>query len=63
MSKTQFTSVVCITLLAAALSGCGGSASGASTSPPPSGGTPPAPVVEGIAMPSSVSVVTATNAS
>ena len=55
----------CVALLA--LSGCGGSDASA---PPPSGNTPPPPVVtppapapvEGVATPSSVAVVTATNA-
>jgi hypothetical protein len=46
-------------------SGCGGSSSAAST-PPPSGGTPPPPppaaIIEGVATPTSVAVVTATNA-
>jgi hypothetical protein len=45
-------------------SGCGGSSSAAS--PPPSGGTPPPPppaaTIEGVATPTSVAVVTATNA-
>jgi hypothetical protein len=63
MSKIRYTGVVVITLLASALSGCSGSgASGASTSAPPNGGTPEEPAIEGIAMPSNVSVVTATNA-
>jgi len=46
-------------------SGCGGSSSTASA-PPPSGGTPPPPppaaTIEGVATPTSVAVVTATNA-
>jgi hypothetical protein len=48
-------------------SGCGGS-SDAATVPPPSGNNPPPPppppaaVIEGVATPTSVAVVTATNA-
>jgi hypothetical protein len=45
-------------------SGCGSSS--AAAAPPPSGGTPPPPppagVIEGVATPTSVAVVTATNA-
>jgi hypothetical protein len=46
-------------------SGCGGSSSAASV-PPPSGNTPPPPppaaTIEGVATPTSVAVVSATNA-
>jgi len=55
--------VTLVTLLTA----CGGGSSGASAGGAPAGNTEPpvvvTPVIEGIATPSSVSVVTATNAS
>ena len=48
------------------LAGCGGGGGGASEPPPPAGQTPPPPStpadIEGVAMPASVAVVTATNA-
>lgn len=58
---------MCIVALTAALCGCGGG-SGASTdgmTGSPGGGTgetPPPETIQGVATPSSVSVVTATNA-
>jgi hypothetical protein len=60
--------IVAIMLIAfvAVTSGCGGSNSAAAV-PPPSGNDPPPPpppaaVIEGVATPTSVAVVTATNA-
>jgi hypothetical protein len=59
--------IVAIMLIAFAVltSGCGGSSSTASV-PPPAGNDPPPPppaaVIEGVATPTSVAVVTATNA-
>jgi hypothetical protein len=59
--------VVAIMLIALAVltSGCGGSSSAAS-GPPPAGNDPPPPppaeVIQGVATPTSVAVVTATNA-
>jgi hypothetical protein len=67
MSKTRLASLLGSLVLTAMLSACGGAGSSASTvtpPPPPSGNDPPPTAdIEGIAMPSSVSVVTATNAS
>ena len=63
--RQLFIASSCIFMLA--IAGCGGGGS-ASTSPPPGGNnppdpTPPAPTtIEGVATPSSVAVVTATNA-
>ena len=58
-------SILLLVALSGALTACGGGGSSASLapSPPPSGGTPPPPApVEGVATPTSVAVVTATNA-
>lgn len=44
-------------VLAAMLAGCGGSSSAPATTPPP----PPPAQITGVAIPSNVSVVTATN--
>ena len=63
--RSAFIASSCILMLA--LAGCGSDA-GSSSTPPPSGNTPPpvtppAPApVTGVATPSSVAVVTATNA-
>jgi len=56
--------IACSCAVLSILSGCGGSDASA---PPPAGNdppvvTPPPPPVEGVATPSSVAVVTATNA-
>ena len=64
MSKARLASLL---VFAALLSACGsgGSSSPTTVTPNPSGNNPPPPApapVEGIALPSSVSVVTATNA-
>lgn len=65
MSKTRFAAVICLSQLAATLSACGGGSGTADTiTPVPPLGespTPSTPTVEGVAMPSSVAVVTATN--
>jgi hypothetical protein len=50
-----------LAVLMGALAGCGGGSSATAVAPPPSPPTPPA-AIEGIATPSSVAVVTATNA-
>lgn len=55
---------LCALALATMMSACHGSSSNASVTPPPTSGPPPVddpPLVSGIATPSSVSVVTATN--
>jgi hypothetical protein len=58
---------MCVIALMAMLCGCGGGGSSAASTSPPVGGTPPPPPpppvesVVGVATPSSVSVVTATN--
>ena len=64
--RSLFIASSCILLVA--IAGCGSDA-GTSSTPPPSGNTPPpvtpppAPApIEGVATPSSVAVVTATNA-
>lgn len=63
--RSLFITSTCIVLLS--ISGCGADASSTSA-PPPAGNnpppvTPPAPApIEGVATPSSVAVVTATNA-
>jgi hypothetical protein len=67
MSKIRFASLASTVVLATMLSACGsrGSPSGTTVTPSgPSGDNPPTQpqTIEGIAMPSSVSVVTATNA-
>ena len=49
-------------MLVALLAGCGGGGSSASVPAPPSGDTPPPAPIEGVATPTSVAVVTATNA-
>jgi hypothetical protein len=65
LARTSRELILAIMLVAfvALTSGCGSSSSAASA-PPPSGGTPPPPaaVIEGVATPTSVAVVTATNA-
>ena len=66
LARTSRELILAIMLVAfvALTSGCGSSSSSASA-PPPSGGTPPPPppaVIEGVATPTSVAVVTATNA-
>lgn len=65
MSKTRFTSLVCTVVLTTMLSACGkgGNSSGTTVNPSGNNPIPPPEVIKGIAMPSSVSVVTATNAS
>lgn len=67
--RTTVRAAICIAALLAALCGCGGgSDAGTSTTGNPGGGsgdsgaTPTPETVQGIATPSSVSVVTATNA-
>lgn len=59
-------SILILLAVSSVLSACGGGGSSASNPPtsPPAGGTPPpAPApVEGVATPTSVAVVTATNA-
>ena len=65
MSMIRPASLMCSVVLTTMLSACsGGTGSSAvtPTAPPPSGNNPPAPAdIVGIEMPSSVSVVTATN--
>ena len=66
LARTSRELILAIMLVAfvALTSGCGSSS--AASAPPPSGGTPPPPppaaVIEGVATPTSVAVVTATNA-
>lgn len=70
--RTTVRAAICIAALLTALCGCGGGSDAAnSTTANPggsgtdtggTGGTPPPETIEGIATPSSVSVVTATNA-
>jgi len=60
-------SILFLLAVSSTLAACGGGGSSASapTPPPPSGGTPNPPAsapVEGVATPTSVAVVTATNA-
>jgi hypothetical protein len=66
MSVRTWSQRACVASLLCLLAACGGGSSTAATNTPPGGGivggntTPP--VIEGIASPQSVSVVTATNA-
>jgi hypothetical protein len=53
---------VCVLALLGSLAGCGGSSSNSALVPPPGGGPPLPEVIQGVATPSSVAVVTATNA-
>ncbi len=56
---------LCALALVTLMSACNGSSNNAAATPPPTSGPPPSddtpPLVSGIATPSSVSVVTATN--
>jgi hypothetical protein len=66
MNKTKIRAIAGLGVLAALLAGCGsGSNAATANSPPanspPSGNAPPA-AIQGVATPSSVAVVTATNA-
>jgi len=55
--------IACLATLAGVIAGCGSSHTAAATNPPPEGTSPPPVVViQGIATPTTVSVVTATNA-
>lgn len=63
--RDLFVAMILLAIVALA-TGCGGS-NASSNVPPPSGGAPPPPppppaAIEGVATPSSVAVVTATNA-
>jgi hypothetical protein len=55
--------MACLAALAGVMAGCGSGHTATTTSPPPAGTSPPPVVViQGIATPATVSVVTATNA-
>jgi hypothetical protein len=67
-SRELLTAMLLIAFVALT-AGCGGNSSAAAPLPPPSGNNPPVdppapppPAVEGVATPTSVAVVTATNA-
>ncbi len=66
MSVRTWSHRACVAALLGLLVGCGGSSTTATTTGgnggAPGGTSPPAPVIQGIAMPQSVAVVTATNA-
>ena len=59
----ELTTALILAALIAVTAGCGGGGGSTAAAPPPSGGNPPQAVpIDGVATPSSVAVVTATNA-
>jgi hypothetical protein len=62
-AASELTTALTLAALIAVTAGCGGGGGSTAATPPPSGGSPPpAGPIEGVATPSSVAVVTATNA-
>jgi hypothetical protein len=62
-AASELTTVLALTALIAVTAGCtGGSGSTAAAPPAPGGNSQPPAPIEGVATPSSVAVVTATNA-